>query len=626
MEIKAQPLTSPSRPQLRARRVNEETKPASSPLPSYTPPPPRPPPPPPPSQPPRDDPSIKARAASASFKDSGNTFFNQALYVEAETAYSRAITTLESIGELQGTEMAVLHSNRAGARIMIGKPVSALEDARKAVSMDPTFIRAAVRVVTCHMKLGECSIAHALVRDILSKLGASNPCYPDAVRKTKEVDESVKDLARIRIDIQAPDLSRDRLLDILVSSQPLEHFISYSEELAAVRVRVHLQSGRFHDALRALEVNHDGRVSVKGHPWRLWAEAQIKYHIGDLPGSLSSCSSLLPLVDKDPRALSPDQERFGLQGALSLISLPSADSLKGLVKHIKQLIELKEAGNASIKSGSFQTAVTKYTEAINLGSSASFSAVLHSNRAAAHQGLGSLMEAVADCGRAKALDPSFLKAHTRMASLFQELRRPETAEAFLSDLLSSASGDEAKACPKLNPVKISTNESAEITSHIHNLKALARWQKTPDHYKSLSLERKCADEDVRRAYRKAALKFHPDKALSACKYSVELPLIIQPPPGLLCLNLKVCGSQEIEVRLREEASILFNIINQANEELSDQARRRKVDMLLSSEAPAPLYRKSPYDSSTTSGGAGKASYQPQGGAYRYSNTSYAGQR
>ena len=41
--------------------------------------------------------------------------------------------------------------------------------------------------------------------------------------------------------------------------------------------------------------------------------------------------------------------------------------------------------------------------------SAAFSAVLHSNRAAAHQALGRHTAAVSDCLRATALDPSYAR-------------------------------------------------------------------------------------------------------------------------------------------------------------------------------------------------------------------------
>lgn len=63
---------------------------------------------------------------------------------QAEMSYSHAIMALESINE-NGIDLAVLHSNRAGARLMIGKPLTALQDARRAVQLDPKFIRAVVR-------------------------------------------------------------------------------------------------------------------------------------------------------------------------------------------------------------------------------------------------------------------------------------------------------------------------------------------------------------------------------------------------------------------------------------------------------------------------------------------------
>jgi hypothetical protein len=46
----------------------------------------------------------------------------------------------------------VLFSNRAGARLMVGRPAAALEDALKAVSLDPRFFRAVSRAATCHCR------------------------------------------------------------------------------------------------------------------------------------------------------------------------------------------------------------------------------------------------------------------------------------------------------------------------------------------------------------------------------------------------------------------------------------------------------------------------------------------
>lgn len=70
----------------------------------------------------------------------------------------------------------------------------------------------------------------------------------------------------------------------------------------------------------------------------------------------------------------------------------------------------KNRGNAAVKSKDFKAAVEAYTEALAVDSqSAAMAGVLHSNRAAAYQGLGDVALALADCCRAKALAPGFAK-------------------------------------------------------------------------------------------------------------------------------------------------------------------------------------------------------------------------
>jgi hypothetical protein len=79
---------------------------------------------------------------------------------------------------------------------------------------------------------------------------------------------------------------------------------------------------------------------------------------------------------------------------------------------------------------------------------------------------------------------------------------------------------------------------------------------------------------VRKAYRKAALKYHPDKAVAACKFSIQLPISSDTqgsaPKGTTqdqgALHPVVVtladGTQGIETRVREEANWLFSIIGQ----------------------------------------------------------------
>ena len=119
-------------------------------------------------------------------------------------SYTLAINALRSIGD-KGIDLAVLHSNRAGegctlsmepkdgvhphhppflpippcpgARLMIGKPLGALDDAKMAVELDAKFIRAVVRVSTCHLRLGEFRTARSIVDAVQDRLSPSSQVW-----------------------------------------------------------------------------------------------------------------------------------------------------------------------------------------------------------------------------------------------------------------------------------------------------------------------------------------------------------------------------------------------------------------------------------------------------------------
>jgi DnaJ family protein C protein 7 len=77
------------------------------------------------------------------------------------------------------------------------------------------------------------------------------------------------------------------------------------------------------------------------------------------------------------------------------------------------------------------------------------------------QGLGNLMEALADCGRSKALDPSFVRAQTRMAALLQEVRRLEDADRLLSSLAGATSTSRGQQ-QQQPAVKLTAQERATV--------------------------------------------------------------------------------------------------------------------------------------------------------------------
>ncbi len=85
-----------------------------------------------------------------------------------------------------------------------------------------------------------------------------------------------------------------------------------------------------------------------------------------------------------------------------------------------------------------------------------------------------------------------------------------------------------------------------------------------------------SEEEVRKAYRRAALKYHPDKASAACRFEPAVPLEggggggssaggagTGGGGGAAGVPLEVAGgASEADARVREEAAWLFNLINQ----------------------------------------------------------------
>ncbi|XWS25270.1 hypothetical protein CRYUN_Cryun27aG0054900 [Craigia yunnanensis] len=85
---------------------------------------------------------------------------------------------------------------------------------------------------------------------------------------------------------------------------------------------------------------------------------------------------------------------------------------------------LKNMGNETYKQGRFEEALTLYERAISLDSK---QATYRCNKSAALLGLGRLMEAVVECKEAIQLDPTYCRAHHRLARIYLRLGEAEQA-------------------------------------------------------------------------------------------------------------------------------------------------------------------------------------------------------
>ncbi|KAJ9139650.1 hypothetical protein P3X46_030363 [Hevea brasiliensis] len=99
------------------------------------------------------------------------------------------------------------------------------------------------------------------------------------------------------------------------------------------------------------------------------------------------------------------------------------ESLIPLGATVRKLLRHKAAGNEAFQAGKHSEAIEHYTAALSCNvESRPFAAICFCNRAAAYKALGQIIDAIADCSLAIALDGNYLKAISRRSTLYEMIR------------------------------------------------------------------------------------------------------------------------------------------------------------------------------------------------------------
>uniref|UniRef100_A0A0D9Y6N1 J domain-containing protein n=1 Tax=Oryza glumipatula TaxID=40148 RepID=A0A0D9Y6N1_9ORYZ len=460
----------------------------------------------------------------------GNQAYAEGQLAKAEECYTHGINSV-SLNEASWKSLMLCYSNRAATRMSLGRMREALSDCRKATDIDSSFLKAQIRAANCLLALGDVEEAQ---KGFEICLKSNHEASLDS-KITEEASDGIKKAKKVsNFMLLSKEYIVKKEFDKIPSAlQMISDALStstYSDNLMMMKAEALLLLQRYEEVIRFCEET---------------------LHLAE-ENSFSPCQHS-KIIDLDNCSSSVKLWRYYII-AKSYFFTGKLEEAHQFLKKLGQ--EALAAGNEAFQAGKYSEAVEHYTAALLSNTeSPRFSAICFANRAAAYQAMGQILDAIADCSLAIALDSNYFKAISRRAGLYELIRDYDQAGNDLRRLISLLERQLQEN------IYMPSEKSDGIRSSLNRsnlrLSALERDAKkgiSLNVYLILGIEPSCTFLDIKKAYRKAALRHHPDKAGNFLVRSE---------------NINDAVWRDIANDIRKDADYLFKLIGKAYAILSD---------------------------------------------------------
>lgn len=398
--------------------------------------------------PPVEEMEINVEQKAEELKNEGNVHYKKGEYRAAIDLYSQAIDLMP--------DMAAYYGNRAAAYIMINKYKEAVRDAKMCTSLDEKFTKGYMREAKAQLCLGDYNTAYRCLNKAkeLEPHNTSIDVDVQNVNCVKQYKEGA-DLAYKQGDFRKAVYLLNKALSIATNCP---QFTIYKAECLVLH-------GRYQEAQ---EIANDIVMKEPTNPDAIYVRGMCLYYMDNTEKAFQHFQRVLQY--------SPEHE-----------------NARNFYKKAKALLGKKEQGNVAFKSAKWQEAYDLYSEALAIDpNNKSINAALYYNRATTAAKLNDPHKSIEDCSKAIELDDGYLKAYLRRAKTYLDIENYD-----------SAVHDYEKVC-KLD-------KSREHAQMLKDAKLELKKSKRKDYYKLLDISKNADEDDIKKSYKKQALKFHPDR-------------------------------------------------------------------------------------------------------------------
>lgn len=524
----------------------------------------------------------------------GNDSYRHGDYHGALRWYNAALTAAKEANDTDALKsiMVGLHTNRAAAYLMIGNPLHAAEDCCSALRLDSGHTKAQVRLARCLLQLGDFSEARQEASDIASRSNAELQSKSEARNVLKDIEtvegilQEVGDKLKIAEGLQQS--VDDDNFDICDTAQEALAAIDAAiliapqvPDLITLKAEALRLAGKAEEALALIS----GKKAINAR--RRFIEARLHYDLGNLGACIAAGEHVLDMLQMVPKfkVATHNKNPVDDQGAgdedeekdhkteekladgsekddefRELAAVPDPEGLLTLLDRASKINKCKDDGRDAFFQNKHQEALGLYTEALLLSSGTPMlEGLFLSNICACEQSLGKYADALSSAGTAVAIAPTFVKAHSRLATLYAEL-----------DMLADAS----EAYKTLLKMPLESSEATQARSSLATVTAKSRNNRPVNWYKLLGVEASAGAAEIKKAYRQLALVHHPDKAGRG---------------GV---------SAEVAKARAEMSCKLFKQVGEAQRVLTNAAERSKWESAKAQADRRDSYTKSSYSSSS----------------------------